>query len=108
MPVAGNERTTVLVADARPDVREALSALLDATDEFEVVGEASSTHEAADQAATLAPQIVVLDPNGRYDEDALARLVSRPLALILLTLQDGQPCRSRARALGATVLDKGV
>jgi DNA-binding NarL/FixJ family response regulator len=79
----GMIRTRVFIADARDDVREALTALLDTTDDFEVVGEAASTFEAAARVESLCPDIVVLDPDGRSDEDALARLAACPLRLVL-------------------------
>jgi DNA-binding NarL/FixJ family response regulator len=104
----GTIRTRVLIADARNDVREALSALLDTTDDFVVIGEAASMREAAAGAETLCPDIVVLDPDGRYDEDALARLAACPVRLVLLTLKAGFACRNRARAMGALVIDKGT
>src|SRR5437870_2381216 len=106
--VTRRKRTRVLIADARQDVREALTALLDATDEFEVVAEATSTREAVDLIRDLTPDIVLLDPCGRYDEEALARLALRSGTLIFLTLQDGLACRARARALGAVFVDKGT
>ncbi len=100
-------RTRVLIADARGDVREALAALLDTTDDFEVVGQACSMDEAARCCPELQPDIVVADPNGEYD-DTLGMLATGPRRLILLTLRDGATCRTTARSLGAVVVDKGA
>ncbi len=104
---APDTRTRVLIADAREDVREALAALLDSTDEFEVVGQACSMDEAARCCPELNPDLVVADPNGEYD-DTLGMLATGPRRLVLLTLRDGSACRSTARSLGAVVVDKGA
>lgn len=101
-------RTRVLIVDARRDVREALTALLDACGDFEVVGECCAAADATGFAATLAPDIVVLDPDGRFDHDALVELAARPGSLVILTLRDGRECRSRAQTYGAVVVDKGT
>lgn len=101
-------RTKVLIVDARRDVREALSALLDACGDFEVVGECGDAADATGFAATLQPDIVVLDPDGRFDHDALVALAARPGSLVILTLKDGRECRSRAETYGAVVVDKGT
>jgi len=49
-----------LIVDDHPLTREALARLLSAND-FEVVGQASSGAEAIELAATLVPELVVLD-----------------------------------------------
>jgi DNA-binding NarL/FixJ family response regulator len=103
------ERVRVLIADGRRDVRDALVALLDASDEFEVVGQVATPREAADRAAALDPELLLVDPNGMHDIDALSRLASGSCPLVLLTLNISPECRTRARDLGvAAVVDKGT
>jgi DNA-binding NarL/FixJ family response regulator len=51
----------VLVADDQTLVRRGLRALLDAQDDIEVVGEAADGAEAAELAAELVPDVVLMD-----------------------------------------------
>lgn len=60
-PTAVNGPIRVIVADDHRIVRTALVHLLNATDGFEVVGEASDGCEAIELVETLSPDVVVLD-----------------------------------------------
>jgi len=100
-------RVRVLIADARADVREALAALLEATDDFEVIGKAASPEEAAARAPALRPDVILVDPCGEY-HDVLTQLARDTKTLVILTLRVGATCRARARDLGALVIDKGT
>jgi DNA-binding NarL/FixJ family response regulator len=51
----------VLVADDQALLRTAFSSLIDAEDDLEVVAEAADGREAADLAAALSPDVVVMD-----------------------------------------------
>jgi DNA-binding NarL/FixJ family response regulator len=51
----------VLVADDHPIVRAGIVGLLGAADDIEVVGEAADGQEAVELAATLAPDLVLMD-----------------------------------------------
>jgi DNA-binding NarL/FixJ family response regulator len=51
----------VLLADDQALFREALATLLEARPEVEVVGEAGNGAEALDRAATLGPDVVLMD-----------------------------------------------
>jgi DNA-binding NarL/FixJ family response regulator len=53
-------RPRVLIVDDHPLTRDALATLL-AGNDFDVVGQASDGHEAIEVAATLRPQLVLLD-----------------------------------------------
>ena len=53
--------TTVLVVDDQALLRTAFSSLIDAEDDLEVVGEASDGRQAVELAASLAPDVVVMD-----------------------------------------------
>jgi DNA-binding NarL/FixJ family response regulator len=103
------QRIRVIIADARQDVREALAALLDASDDFEVVCQAATPAEAADCAALLAPDLVVLEPTGESGCEAYLQLSRLSCPLVLLTLNITPECRARALELGVVaVLDKGT
>lgn len=51
----------ILLAEDHAIVREGLRALLEQSSEFEVAGEASTGREAVDMAASLMPDVVVMD-----------------------------------------------
>jgi DNA-binding NarL/FixJ family response regulator len=53
--------TTVLVVDDQALLRTAFSSLIDAEDDLSVVGEAADGRQAAELAARLAPDVVVMD-----------------------------------------------
>jgi DNA-binding NarL/FixJ family response regulator len=54
-------RDRVLVVDDAANLRELLTILLEAEDDFEVVGTAADGQQAIDCAAELAPDVVLLD-----------------------------------------------
>ncbi|WP_432194317.1 response regulator [Streptomyces sp. bgisy027] len=51
----------ILIVDDHPVVRDGLTAVLSTQSDFTVVGEAASGTQALDQAAALAPDVVVMD-----------------------------------------------
>jgi DNA-binding NarL/FixJ family response regulator len=51
----------LLIADDHPVVRDGLRGIFEASDEFEVVGEAANGREAVDRAAALLPDVVLMD-----------------------------------------------
>jgi len=53
--------TRVLVVDDQALLRTAFSSLIDAEDDMEVVGEAAEGRQAVELAASLAPDVVVMD-----------------------------------------------
>jgi len=55
------ERVTVLVADDHPVVRQGLRTFLATQEDLDVVGEAATCTEAAERAAELRPDVVLLD-----------------------------------------------
>ena len=54
-------RTTVLVVDDHPLVRAGLTALLNATERIEVVGEAVDGRQAVELACRIRPDVVLMD-----------------------------------------------
>jgi CheY-like chemotaxis protein len=59
--VAAHGTVRVLIVDAHELMREGLVRLLSSTDGIEVVGEAAAGEEAVALAATLQPDVVLLD-----------------------------------------------
>jgi len=55
------ERVTILVADDHPVVRQGLRTFLATQEDLDVVGEAATCVEAAERAAELRPDVVLLD-----------------------------------------------
>ena len=53
--------TGVLVVDDQALLRTAFTSLIDAEDDLEVVGEAADGRQAVELAASLAPDVVVMD-----------------------------------------------
>jgi DNA-binding NarL/FixJ family response regulator len=51
----------ILIADDHPIVREGLSAVLETQPDFAIVGEAASGTQAVERAATLRPDVILLD-----------------------------------------------
>src|SRR5437764_13001477 len=51
----------ILIADDHPLVRSGLRALLGAAEDMEVVGEATTGEEAVTLAASLQPEVIVMD-----------------------------------------------
>jgi DNA-binding NarL/FixJ family response regulator len=51
----------VLIADDHPIVRDGLRGILEASDEFEVAGEAVNGQDAVDKAAVIKPDVILMD-----------------------------------------------
>lgn len=104
--------TTILVADDHPIFRDGLVKSLEEDGTFTVVGVASSAPEAVELAATLKPQIALLDlsmPGGGLS--AIAQIASQKLAghVAMLTVSEDGEDVSEALRLGANAyILKGV
>jgi DNA-binding NarL/FixJ family response regulator len=81
---------TVLVVDDHAVFREGVRALLARVDDIEVVGEAASTAEAIDAAASSRPDVILMDlniPGGGGEAATAAILAQHPeTAVLMLTM----------------------
>ncbi|HMQ55598.1 MAG TPA: response regulator transcription factor [Anaerolineae bacterium] len=82
----------IFIADDHPVVRDGLAAVLSTQPDFEVVGEAASGREVLDQAARLAPDVLLLDLEmpelDGVETLKLLREQYRPLRVIVFTAFD--------------------
>lgn len=99
-------RTRVLVADDHPVVRSGIVALLGATEDFEVVGEASTGLEAVELALQLTPDVVLMDlrmPGIDGDEATARILAERPsIRVLVLTTYESDDSILTAIEAGAS------
>jgi DNA-binding NarL/FixJ family response regulator len=81
-------KITVLIADDHPVVRQGLRVLLSVQDDIEVAGEAADGAEVAGLAATLAPDVILLDLKlpGLDGFGVLAELADRGITARTLVL----------------------
>ena len=86
------ERIRVLIADDHRVVREGLSAILKATEDIEVVGEASDGQEAVDKARELSPDVILMDVSmPRMNGVEATRAIKREsphIGIVALTMYD--------------------
>src|ERR1700722_14611598 len=82
----GTVMTGVLVVDDQALLRTAFSALIEAEDDLEVVGEAADGRQAVELAASRAPAVLVLDVRmpGRDGIEATRRITRRPGSRVLI------------------------
>ncbi len=95
----------VLIADDHPIVRQGIVAVVDRERDIEVVGEASNGHEAVEMAASLEPDIVLMDMKmpGMDGVEATARITNTApnAAVIILTTFDTDDYIFRGLEAGA-------
>ncbi len=85
----------ILIADDHPLVRKGLRSVLGAVPGFDVIGEARSGREAAEQAAALQPDVVLMDlqmPGGSGIEATreIARTSPQIRILVVTLFQDDE------------------
>lgn len=99
------ERIRILIADDHPVFRYGLRTLLQAEDVFDVVGEATTGQEAIDQAATLHPDIILMDLNmpGLNGIEATRRILATTTQtkVLVLTMFDDDDSVFAAMRAGA-------
>ena len=80
----------ILIADDHPLVRSGLRALLGAAEDMEVVGEATTGEEAVTLAASLQPEVIVMDLRmpGINGIEATRRIVqaNQQIRILVVTL----------------------
>jgi DNA-binding NarL/FixJ family response regulator len=78
----------VLVVDDQSPFRRAMAAVVDATDGFDVIGEAASGEESVFACADLRPDLVLMDVNlpGIDGVEATQRLRALPTPPVVLLL----------------------
>jgi two-component system, NarL family, response regulator NreC len=94
----------VLIADDHGVVRKGLRLLLEQYPELEVIGEAANGREAVTMAATLSPQIVVMDVampilNGIEAAEQILKINSKT-GIIILTMHADESYLLRALNVG--------
>jgi DNA-binding NarL/FixJ family response regulator len=90
--VSENRRTRVLICDDERLLREALTRLVGAADDLQIVGTAADGAEAVAAAGRLAPDVVLMDIRMPVMDgiDATRRIVAapRPPRVLILTTYD--------------------
>jgi adenylate cyclase len=100
---AGAGAVRVLVVDDQTPFREAAKLVVDATEGFEVVGEAESGEAAVALAASLEPDLVLMDVNlpAMDGMEATRRIVEASPETIVIALSTELGLATRALASGA-------
>ena len=95
----------VLVVDDQEPFRAVALEVVEALDGFEVVGEASTGEESVELAATLAPDLILMDVNlpGIDGDEATKQILSNNPAtkVVLLSTYEEDELAARARDCGA-------
>jgi two-component system, NarL family, invasion response regulator UvrY len=89
------ESITVVVVDDQASFRAALRELVEATEGFELVGEAGSGEEALDLVPAVLPRMLIIDKRmpGLGGVEAARRLTERlpDLVVVLVSVEDPDP-----------------
>jgi two-component system response regulator NreC len=92
--MAGQERTTIVLADDHQVVRQGLKALLDAESDLRVVGEAGDGLEAIRRVELVSPRVLVLDlmMPGLNGLDVIPEIkkISRHTQIVILSMYSNE------------------
>ena len=107
------ERIRVLIADDHPLFRDGLRVMLEAADDFEVVGEATTGEEAVAAMTSVQPDVVLMDiaMPGVNGIEATRRIVAadpQARVLMLTMLEDDDSVFAALRAGARGYLLKGA
>ena len=106
------DKIRILIADDHPVFRFGLRALLNADAEMEVISEAASGEEAIEQAATLQPDIIVMDLNmpGVNGLEATRQIIqiSPHIGILIITMFDDDSIFAAIQAGARGYLLKGA
>lgn len=102
----------VLVAEDNAAYRRGLRELLESAGDFEVVGEAENGEDAVRMVGMFSPDVVVMDlrmpdaggvPRNQSGLEAIRQIATRhpDVAVVVLSSNDDEGLRSRARLVGA-------
>ncbi len=95
----------VMIVDDHAVMRDGIRALLAVYDDFEIVGEASEGKEAVENAAKLAPDVIVMDVamSGLDGLEATRRIIKKnpEIKVIILTQHDNREYTLSAIKAGA-------
>jgi DNA-binding NarL/FixJ family response regulator len=98
--------TTIVLADDHPVVRQGMRAVLDATDDSQVLAEAMDGHEAVRVCVELRPDVVLMDLKmpGLHGIEATreVRRAAPGTAVVVLTMFDDDSTVFAALAAGAS------
>ena len=96
----------VLIADDHPLFRKGMRALLTATPEIEVVGEAATGQEAIELAASLQPEVILMDLQmprlGGVEATKILRERGYSRPIVALTAHALKEDRVRCLSVGCT------
>jgi DNA-binding NarL/FixJ family response regulator len=96
----------VLIVDDQAPFRMAARAVVDATDDFEVVGEAETGEASVQMAHELKPDLVLMDVNlpGINGLDATRQILAdlNPVVVLLLSTYEAAEYAPRAAECGAS------
>jgi DNA-binding NarL/FixJ family response regulator len=103
----------VLIVDDQEPFRLAARMVVDATDGFDVVGEAETGEDAVSMAAELAPDLVLMDVNlpGIDGLEATRRILAAadvPVVLLLSTYEEEEYAPRAAECGAAAYIPKAV
>jgi len=104
----------VLIVDDQEPFRLAARMVVEATDGFEIVGEAETGEDSVTLAGELAPDLVLMDVNlpGINGLDATRQILSaeghRPVVLLLSTYEEEEYAPRAAECGAAAYIPKSV
>src|SRR3979411_2395559 len=105
-PEGGDMAVRVLIVDDQAPFRMAARAVVDATDDFEVVGEAETGEASVQMAHELKPDLVLMDVNlpGINGLDATRQILAdlNPVVVLLLSTYEAAEYAPRAAECGAS------
>jgi DNA-binding NarL/FixJ family response regulator len=105
-PEIGVMAVKVLIVDDQAPFRMAARAVVDATDDFEVIGEAETGEASVAMAHELKPDLVLMDVNlpGINGLDATRQILSdlNPVVVLLLSTYEAAEYAPRAAECGAS------
>ena len=112
-PGPPDKRVRVVVVDDAAEIRTLLRALLDQDDRFEVVGEGADGIEAVELAASLAPDLLILDRHmprlgGLETLPEIARFAPRTNVILFTATASSGTYHAAISAGALDVLEKSV